>query len=102
VSRGNGHAARHDKSFDALDELVADYLLHHPNQNPSDFSVQELINWAAQQRVSPTEPPAGEAHHNGIDFGSDDARSKEDPNRSQDPDSKDSNSKDPNSKDSDS
>jgi len=47
----NRHRVRHIALLDALDELMRDYLLHHE---------------------APTEPPAGEPHHNGISFDGDD------------------------------
>ena len=49
------HQARHEALHSALDELVADWLLHNPGKRPTTSSVFDLMMWANEQRKSPTE-----------------------------------------------
>lgn len=47
------HAARHAQLHAMLDELVADWLIH-TKKRPSSSTVLELMQWANEQRISPT------------------------------------------------
>ena len=51
---GEQHEARHLLLHQYLDELVSDFIWH-TGKLPSRSSVLELMQWSAQQRVSPTE-----------------------------------------------
>ena len=51
---GGEHQARHVFLHQYLNELVADFILH-TGKLPSRSSVLELMQWSAQQRVSPAE-----------------------------------------------
>jgi hypothetical protein len=63
------HRERHEELRDALDELVTDYLLHHPRQrHVRGLVVQRLLDWAIAQAAAPTLPPDGLPHHNGCQF----------------------------------
>jgi hypothetical protein len=55
---------------DALDELVTDYLRHHPQEQLHVLDVPHLVTWAGAQAQRPTEPPprAVRDHHNGAQF----------------------------------
>jgi len=48
------HKARHVALHKALDELVADWILH-TDHLPSKSTVMELMEWANEQRENPTE-----------------------------------------------
>jgi hypothetical protein len=37
----------------ALDELLADYLIDHPQSRPSTITVLELLEWSRQQTIQP-------------------------------------------------
>ena len=60
------HIARHQELHKALDELVADYLRHHPPKFtadnvkdhpklPSNTTLLELMEWSHQQTIDPAE-----------------------------------------------
>ena len=46
---GDDHRARHQALKEALDELIADFAVHHPRKLLGDASVAELLAWAAAQ-----------------------------------------------------
>lgn len=48
------HKARHVELHNALDELVADLLLH-TNKLPSKTTVMELMQWSYEQTLNPTD-----------------------------------------------
>lgn len=48
------HRARHVALHRAFDELLADFLAHHPDALPSETSVLELVQWSAEQVIKPT------------------------------------------------
>lgn len=48
------HKARHVELHKMLDELVADFIGHTGNL-PSKTSLRELMQWAYEQTISPTE-----------------------------------------------
>jgi hypothetical protein len=51
------HKALHIKLHNALDELFADYIGHHPEQTLFlQMPVITLINWSHEQTISPSEP----------------------------------------------
>jgi len=53
------HRERHEFLHRALDELVADFILHNANKSPSDTTIMELITWSYKQtRESEDEPHA--------------------------------------------
>lgn len=62
------HAAHHKRLHNALDELVADYLRHHPNQQLGEIHVRTLLDWSHSQVNAPTEPRDTNGHHNGKTF----------------------------------
>jgi hypothetical protein len=65
------HRARHMRLHDALDELVADYLRYHRDQQIDHLSVRTLLDWSAAQAQRPQELQPGEpdgGHHNGAQF----------------------------------
>lgn len=68
--RRETHRQRHVRLRAALDELVTDYLRHHPDQQLHAFDVRRLVAWAGAQAQSPTEPHPRDAgvHHNGAQF----------------------------------
>lgn len=50
------HRERHKLLHDHLDELIADWLTHHPmGTRPSTSTILELMEWSYQQTVQPTE-----------------------------------------------
>lgn len=56
------HIERHKRLHQALDELVADFIMHHrwaPGMDrpklPSNTRVLELMQWSHQQTVDPDE-----------------------------------------------
>lgn len=58
----DAHRERHVYLHRALDELVQDYVAHHPDAIDIDtLTVKELLRWAAEEAVHPTEP-YGEQH----------------------------------------
>lgn len=50
------HKKRHQELHRALDELVADWILH-TGRRPSACTVMDLMQWAFQQAEAPTEDP---------------------------------------------
>ena len=69
-ARRETHRARHVRLHQALDELLADYLCHHPHASLQTLDVPRLMVWAAAQARHPTDPPrhAARDHHNGAQF----------------------------------
>jgi hypothetical protein len=60
------HQARHAELHEALNELVGDFLLHHPypsDQMPNNTTVMELMIWSAEQVKNATDPREGERAH---------------------------------------
>jgi hypothetical protein len=56
------HRERHKELHKALDELFADYVIHHPSLNGFlELPVGELMNWSKEQTISPTENPNSKA-----------------------------------------
>jgi hypothetical protein len=49
------HQARHRRLHTALDELVADFLFHHPSKRLRGTTVMELMLWSHRQTVEPSE-----------------------------------------------
>lgn len=50
------HRQRHVELHQALDELFADYILHHPTQQGFvDMPFRLLLEWAFQQTKEPDE-----------------------------------------------
>jgi hypothetical protein len=49
------HRERHIELHKALDELFADYIIHHPEENRfTDMPVMRLLEWAHEQTLHPT------------------------------------------------
>lgn len=48
------HRVQHARLHAALDELVADWMVH-TNKTPSQATIADLIRWSADQTYSPTE-----------------------------------------------
>lgn len=48
------HKERHVMLHGAIDELVADFIVH-TRRRPSETTVMELMTWASEQRSNPTE-----------------------------------------------
>jgi hypothetical protein len=50
------HYLRHIELHQALDELFADFIRHHPERTRFlDMSFRELMEWSYQQTLNPTE-----------------------------------------------
>lgn len=49
------HMVRHKDLHTMLDELLADFILHHPRARPSQLLLMELMEWSARQTTEPTE-----------------------------------------------
>lgn len=52
------HRARHVQLHQALDEIFADYLRHHPTSQPGSYFVLPigvLLAWSYEQTQEPTE-----------------------------------------------
>lgn len=47
------HRRRHIVLHEALDELAADFLVHHNCKLPSTTSLMELMKWSARQTEKP-------------------------------------------------
>ena len=47
------HTSRHKLLHDHLDELMADYFLHHPKKTPSSTTLTELMQWSYKQTLEP-------------------------------------------------
>jgi type II secretory pathway component PulJ len=56
------HIARHERLHQALDELAADFLQHHPSLGKRlvNTSILELLEWSHQQTIAPSELPHSE------------------------------------------
>ena len=48
------HKQRHIELHQALDQLLADWVQHHPMQALSNLTVPELMKWSFEQRENPT------------------------------------------------
>lgn len=48
------HRARHVALHQALDELLADFIVH-TRQMPSVTTLKDLMEWSHQQTIDPTE-----------------------------------------------
>jgi len=53
------HIERHKKLHVLLDELVADFIAHTDGR-PSTTTVLELMQWAHQQTISPSQKDEGD------------------------------------------
>lgn len=52
------HRQRHITLHKALDELFADFILHHPREHGfSDRPIKDLLEFSYQQTQHVTEPP---------------------------------------------
>jgi hypothetical protein len=53
------HRKRHIDLHRALDQLIADYMAHHPVYPTSylDMPLRELVEWSMTQTGNPTELP---------------------------------------------
>lgn len=51
------HRQRHVELHQAFDELIADYMRHHPGAYLGDTSLLELIQWSHAQTQEPTPTP---------------------------------------------
>jgi hypothetical protein len=50
------HKARHVELHEALDELLADYIKHHPGQHSfTSMPVMMLLEWSHEQTTNPSE-----------------------------------------------
>jgi hypothetical protein len=49
------HRERHKALHTMLDELLADYLIHHRDKRPSTTTLLELMEWSYAQTLEPTE-----------------------------------------------
>lgn len=66
------HRAQHQRLHDSVDELLADYLRHHPNRQPEDITALQLLAWSGAQSATPDEPRENHnGHHNGAAFDED-------------------------------
>ena len=45
---------RHAELHAALDELLADYLIHHDQVQPSTITLTDLMEWSHEQTIRPT------------------------------------------------
>lgn len=51
-----GHKARHGELHKALDELFADFIMHHRDRvNFLDTTYRELMEWSHRQTIHPDE-----------------------------------------------
>jgi hypothetical protein len=51
------HKLRHVMLHQHLDELLADYLMHHDGALPSRTGMMDFLSWSHQQTVEPAELP---------------------------------------------
>jgi len=50
------HKKRHIELHNALDELFADYINHHPNETQfTEMPLMKLLAWSNEQTKNPTE-----------------------------------------------
>jgi hypothetical protein len=53
------HRQRHIELHKALDELFADFILHHPGQHGFlTMPLRQLLDWSYRQTSTPDDPPA--------------------------------------------
>jgi hypothetical protein len=51
------HRERHVELHKCLDELLADYIIHHPGQSGFlSMPLTDLIHWSSTQTCGPDEP----------------------------------------------
>lgn len=55
--KGEEHRQRHLELHHCFDELVADWVNHHPGGKLSSTSILELMAWSEEQTRAPTERP---------------------------------------------
>lgn len=48
------HRKRHDELHHALDELMADYVMHHPEVSDQEITIEKLKKWNSEQCMNPT------------------------------------------------
>jgi hypothetical protein len=49
------HKQRHEQLHRSLDELMADYIFHHPGEsNFIDIPYKKLMEWSFEQTKKPT------------------------------------------------
>jgi hypothetical protein len=49
------HRQRHIELHRSLDELIADFILHHKDKLLSETTVRELMEWAYLETINPTD-----------------------------------------------
>ena len=50
------HRKRHEELHQALDELLADFITHHPDEhNFTNKPIRALMQWSFTQTIQPTE-----------------------------------------------
>lgn len=49
------HRRRHWELHQALDEVAADFILHHRNKRPGNTTLLEVMQWSAHQLTEPDE-----------------------------------------------
>jgi len=54
------HKRRHVELHARLDELLADYLVHHDDKRPSNTTVMELATWSYEQTQNPNGGDGGD------------------------------------------
>lgn len=55
------HRRRHVKLHQALDELFADFIQHHPGDHHfTQMPLIDLLKWSNQQTIDPAELPVPE------------------------------------------
>lgn len=65
--RDQTHRMRHVELLETLDELLADFLAHHPQASLRTLTIPELHQWAMREAARPTTAP-GPDHHGGARF----------------------------------
>jgi len=48
------HIKRHKGLHEALDELIADWIIHNKNKDLSKTTIIELMEWSAKQTKNPS------------------------------------------------
>lgn len=66
-SRDRTHRVRHVELLEGLDELLADFLAHHPKASLRALIIPELHQWAMREAARPTAAPCPH-HHGGTRF----------------------------------
>jgi hypothetical protein len=52
------HVARHQELHRMLDELFADYILHHPDEHAFlQMPLEKLLEWSHAQTITPCDDP---------------------------------------------